>query len=155
MNAIILLFLVGLVLLAFEVFVPGAIMGLLGAFALVGGCAVAFSRFGVEGGSIAVAAALALSGLTVYLEFVVLPRTRAGKKMFLHSAVTGTSQPPPADSATIIGQEGEALTTLAPTGYVIVAGKRYEAFSQDGLVEKGTRLRVNALDQFTLKVSKL
>lgn len=154
MNAIILLFLVGVIFLGFELFVPGAVMGVVGGLAMAGGCAVAFARFGASGGSLAVLSSLALIGLTLYFEFVVFPRTRTGKKLFLHSAVTATSQPLPAEATAVLGKSAEALTVLAPTGYVMVEGKRYEAFSQDGHVEKGAKLRVTALDQYTLKVVK-
>ena len=37
MNAIIVLFVVGFVLLAFEVIVPGAILGIIGGLAILGG----------------------------------------------------------------------------------------------------------------------
>lgn len=153
MNAIILCFLLGLVLLGFEVFLPGAIMGIIGGVIMLVGCVIAFSRFGIDGGSIAVAVAVALVGLTFYLELVLLPKTRFGKKMFLTSAVTGTSQPPPAP-ASIVGRVAEALTTLSPSGYVRVDGKQYEAQSQDGLVPKGAVVKVVGIDQFTLKVAK-
>lgn len=130
-------------------------MGVIGGLAMMGGCAIAFARFGVFGGSTALGSALGLVALTFYIEFVLLPRTRAGRKMFLHAAVTGTSQPTPADAGSVVGKTAEALTVLAPTGYVLVEGKRYEAFSQDGHIEKGTKLRVSSLDHFTLKVTKL
>ncbi|MFH1499344.1 MAG: serine protease, partial [Verrucomicrobiota bacterium] len=75
MNTILLLFLTGLLLLGAEVFVPGAILGLLGGALLVGGCVLAFSDFGLTGGVIAVAAALLLTGLLLWFEFKILPRT--------------------------------------------------------------------------------
>lgn len=155
MSVIVLLFLVGLVLIAFEVFVPGAVLGICGGVLIAIGCALAFMRHGVDGGVLAVAAGLVLGGILVYAEFVLLPKTRFGQKMFLNSAITATSQPPPAEADEVVGKTAEALTMLAPSGYVALEGKRYEAFSLDGLVEKGTRLRVTAVDNFTLKVTKL
>ena len=154
MNAIALLFLVGLVFLAFEVLVPGIVMAAVGGLIMAGGCAVAFARFGAAGGFTAVAVAVALVALTFFLEFVVLPRTRAGRRMFLRSAVVATTQPPPAEVG-VIGKTGEALTVLAPSGYVSIEGKRYEAYSLDGHVPKGAKLRVTGLDHLALKVSKI
>lgn len=155
MSLIILLFLVGLVFIALEVFVPGAVLGIIGGVSITAGCVLAFLRYGVDGGVIAVIAGLVLAGLLFYVEFAILPKTRFGQRLFLQSAVTATSQPMPADAAVVIGKTAEALTMLAPSGYVAIDGKRYEAFSQDGLVEKGTRLRVTSVDNFTLKVTKL
>lgn len=155
MNTIVLLFLIGLIFLAFEVVVPGAVMGIIGGIAMLGGCVVAYSRFGATGGMVSMGAALALVGFTLYLEFVILPRTRMGRKMFLDAAVSGSSQGNRADELALIGKTAEALTVLSPSGYVSVDGKRFEAFCRDGHVEKGSLLRVSALDQFTLQVTKL
>ena len=153
MNAILLLFLLGVVLLAFEVITPGAILGILGTLAMIGGCALSFYRYGESGGWIAVGAALLLIGAAFYLEFVVLPKTRAGKKMFLHRSIDETSQNPIADRAAVVGKACEAITALAPTGYVILDGQRYEAWSQEGFVAKGAALRVTGLDNFRLIVT--
>jgi membrane-bound ClpP family serine protease len=156
MNLIVLLFLVGVIFLGFEVFVPGAVLGIVGALALAGGCVVAFSQFGAEGGGVAVAIALALIGGTLFFEFYVLPRTRLGKKLFLHAAADGRSQAlPPEVGAALIGKTAEAATALAPSGYVLIDGRQFPAASQDGFIAKGEKLRVSAADNFTLKVTKL
>jgi membrane-bound serine protease (ClpP class) len=154
MNAVILLFIAGIILLVFEVITPGAVLGVLGGLAMLGGCLLAFSEFGVAGGLIATATALGILGVALFFEFVVLPKTRLGKKMFLQRTMEGPSQPPLASADEVVGQSCEALTTLAPSGYVSLNGKRYEAFSQSGLVEQGEALRVIGVDNFRLIVTK-
>lgn len=155
MTAILLLFLLGVVCLFFEVFLPGMIMGAIGGALMLAGCVAAGLRYGAEGALIAAVAGLALLGATFVIEFAVLPRTRLGKKFFLQASSGSTSQPPLAEPAQVVGKTGEALTTLAPSGYVLVGGRRYEAASQGGLVEKGAQLKVVALDNFRLIVTKL
>ena len=154
MTGIILLFALALVLFFFEVFVPGAVLGILGGILMAVGCGLAFVEFGVDGGAIAVGVALALVALTLYVEFVLLPKTKFGQKLFLHAAVAAKSQPPPAQDAAIVGQTGEALTTLAPGGFVLIGGRKYEAASQSGLLPKGAPVKVTGLDNFRLLVSK-
>ena len=132
---------------------PGGILGVMGGLALLGGVVMAFVDLGAGAGWIALAAALATVGLLLYVELGVLPKTRLGRRLFLDAAVSGTSQAAPAQPE-VIGKAAEALTTLAPSGYVIVDGRRYEAFCQSGLVPKGTELRVVALDNFRLIVTK-
>lgn len=154
MTAIILFFALGLVLLFFEVVVPGAILGIIGGVFMLIGCGLAFSAYGLGGGALAVGVAVVLLGITFYLELYVLPRTRFGKKMFLEGAVKGASQPMPARADEVVGQLGETLTTLAPSGFVLVGGKRYEAASLSGLLPKGTPVKVVAVDTFRLTVSK-
>lgn len=152
MNTIVLLFIIGLVLLGFEVFIPGAVLGIFGGLALAGGCVMAFMQHGPDGGLVAVAAAAALVGLLLYFEFRVLPRTAMGRRLFLHSAVTGKS--PEVAAPDVVGQPARAVTVLAPSGYVVVNGRRYEAYSQSGYVPAGAALRVVALDNFRLIVTQ-
>lgn len=154
MTAIVVLFAVGVLLLGAEVFVPGAILGIGGVMALVAGCVLAFIDFGMVGGWVAVAVALALVGTMLFLEFAVLPRTRWGRRLFLTAAVTGQS-PTEAALPGVVGQVAEALTTLAPSGYVDVGGRRYEAFCESGYAAKGTRLSVVRAETFRLIVTKL
>lgn len=154
MSAIVLLFLLGIVLLGFEVITPGGILGVLGGLAMLGGCALAFDAFGGTGGTVATLVALALLGLALYVEFGLLPRTRWGRRFFLQQAVDATSQPAVA-TADVVGKICEAETTLAPSGYVSLDGRRYEAFSRSGHAGKGARLQVVAVDNFRLIVTKL
>lgn len=154
MTMVAFLFALGIVLLVFEVFVPGGVLGVMGALAMLGGCAVAFHEFGAAGGGLAVAVALAGLGAALYAEFVLLPKTRMGKKLFLHQAVDAKSQPPPADAAAVMGRVVETATTLAPSGYVLLDGRRYEARSQSGLIAKGAMVRVVGMDNFHLIVSQ-
>jgi membrane-bound ClpP family serine protease len=155
MNLIVLLFLMGVVLLGFEVLVPGAILGIFGGLSLLTGCVLAFVKFGATPGFISVGVALVLVGAMLFLEFFVLPKTRLGQRLFLRASITGTAQALGAEAAGLVGKTADALTALAPTGYVMVEGRRFEAVSLDGLIEKGTKLRVSAFDNFTLKVTKI
>ncbi|MBI2515773.1 MAG: serine protease [Opitutae bacterium] len=154
MNTILLLFLLGVLLLAGEVFVPGAVLGFIGGAAMLAGCIISFQQFGPAGGALATGIALALLGLTLYIELVWLPKSRVGKKLVVQSASDATSQPPLAEPSLVVGKTAEAVTTLAPSGYVVVDGKRYEAFCQNGHATKGASLRVVGLDNFRLIVTK-
>jgi membrane-bound ClpP family serine protease len=154
MNAIILLFLIGALLLAGEVFVPGAVLGIIGALCMFGGCVVSFANFGVTGGLLATAIALVLLGLMLYIELVWLPKTRVGRQMIVQSTVAATSQPPLAELNAVVGKTAEAVTPLVPSGYVLVEGRRYEAYSQSGHVPKGATMLVTGLDNFRLILTK-
>jgi membrane-bound ClpP family serine protease len=153
-TTIVLLFVAGVMLLAAEIFTPGGILGVIGAIVMFAGCAMAFTEFGALDGSLATVAALGLLALTLYLELVWLPKSRLGKSLVVQTASDAVSQPPVADEATVAGKSAEAVTTLAPSGYVLVEGRRYEAFCQSGHAEKGTALRVVGLDNFRLIVTK-
>ena len=153
MTAIILLFITGALLLAAEVLLPGAIAGIIGGVALTVGSALAFMQYGATVGSIATFAALVLLAIMLYAELVWLPRTKVGRAMVVDATVDGQSQPPVA-SAEVIGQSATALTPLSPSGFVAVAGKRYEAFNRTGMAARGAQLTVVGIDNFRLIVSE-
>lgn len=152
MTAIALLFLSGIILLAFEVIVPGAILGILGSLALLGGVVVAFSLHGLSGGLVAFAVAAVLIGGLLFFEFYILPRTRWGRAMFLTTSIGGTSQP--AFEQSLIGLPATAVTPLTPSGFVLVNGRQYDAFSRSGSVASGEALRVVAVESFRVVVTK-
>lgn len=154
MSVILTLFAAGILLLAFEVIVPGAILGILGTVMIIIGVAVSFNQYGTDGGLVATAAALVLTGLALYLEFVLLPKSRVTKKLSLTDTVAGTSQPAVADRKSVVGRQAVAITALVPSGYVELDGRRYEAFARDGMAQTGERLDVIDVDNFRLIVSK-
>ena len=153
MTAIALLFISGALLLAAEVLLPGGVAGVVGGIALALGSVLSYVEFGSGIGSLATLAALALVGLTLYLELVWLPKTKLGRAMVVDAVIGSQSQPPPA-SGEVIGQAATAVTTLAPSGLVEVAGRRYEAFCQSGLAARGATLTVVGLDNFRLVVTE-
>jgi len=150
MTAIVILFTVGVLLIGFEVIVPGGVLGVLGGFALIAGVAMAFYDHGLSGGASAFFVALALVGVVLYLEFVILPKTAFGRRMFLRSAVTGTTK---AATEELTGRTGKTVTALAPSGYVLIDGKQHEAFSRSGFLEEGTAVKVIGKDNFRLIVT--
>lgn len=151
MTAILLLFVIGLLLLAFEVIVPGGILGALGGLAMLGGCAMALGEYGPTGGALALLAAVLLTVLVLYVEFRLLPQTKWGQRMFLKTAVTGKAGK--ARGRDWTGTVGQAVTDLAPSGYVEIDGKRHEAFSRSGFLETGVKVKVVGMDNFRLIVT--
>lgn len=154
MTVIILLFSLGVVLLAVEVIVPGGILGTIGGLMMFGGCVMAFMKYETTGGLIAVAVALALTSLTLFVEFRILPKTAAGKRAFLTKEITGVSAAFGEEARDLIGKSAESLTMLSPSGYIRIDGKRYEAFCQSGQVPAGAPLEVIGADNFRLIVSQ-
>jgi membrane-bound serine protease (ClpP class) len=154
MEIILLLFVLGIVLLFLDLFVPGIILSFFGTMAFLAGTARAFREFGMGGGLLAFGIGMVLLGIALYIEYGVLPKTRFGKKFFLHSAVSGTSQPA-AEAATLTGREGVVVTPLVPTGQIEIDGRRHEAQSLDGRLPAGTRVKVTGAQNFSLTVTKL
>lgn len=145
------LFLVGVIFLGLEIFLPGGILGVFAGISLIGGIALAFVDFGVAGGGLAIAVALVLTGIVLYLEFAILPKTKVGKRFFLQSSISGTTSLAPEHDLT--GKSGITSTVLGPSGYIIIDGKRHEAYSRVGLLEKDVPVKVVGADNFRLIVT--
>jgi len=151
MNLIALLFIIGVIFLGFEVFLPGGILGVLGGLAMLGGCGLAFANYGTSGGVLAVLLALVLVVVMLAFEFIILPKTALGKRLFLSASIQGTVKSPQPNE--LIGSCGKTVTALAPSGYVSIDGHQHEAFSRSGFLEAGVPIKVIGMDNFRLIVT--
>jgi membrane-bound serine protease (ClpP class) len=162
----ILVFALGLILVALELafFHSAGFLGLVGLFMMLGSLVWALADIWPGGPAhwgAALAKPLDQVGLGVLIAMVLgvalakfLPDSWFFDKLTVRSTVSSTSQPLPAEAAAVVGKPAEAATALAPSGYVMVEGRRYEAFCETGFVEKGVALRVVGVDNFRLIVTK-
>jgi len=153
MELIVGLIILGLILISFELIVPGGILGILGFAAYVGACALVYQDHGI-GPALGTFFSIGLITLiVVIIEFRFIPKTKLGSKLFLKSRNESKNVQIQAGDE-IIGKTGKSLTTLAPSGIVSIEGESYEAFSRSGLIEKDTAISVVGHDNFRLIVTK-
>jgi len=152
MTLIILLFSIGLFLLAAEVLVPGGILGITGGLTLLTGCVVSFIELGASGGLVAVVVAMIAAFLVFFIQFKLLPKTRVGKRFFLSREISASAAALEHDARDLIGKAALSATVLSPSGYVTIDGKRYEAVAQSGQIAPGTELKVVDVNHFQLIV---
>lgn len=162
-NWEILLFFIGLILIALEIFViPGfGIAGITGLACLFGGLTVGLldnSNFDfghVSADSIGQAALTVFSGLILGFALVLWLSHKIGAKGFLRGAALeadleeAISAP---DNQALVGQCGTTLTVLRPSGKVQVNGKSYDAVSEAGFIEAGTPIQVQRYENAQLYV---
>jgi len=55
----------------------------------------------------------------------------------------------------IVGEEGEALATLEPSGMVRVHGELWKAESVSGIISQGQKIKVTAINNLTLFVKRI
>lgn len=126
-----------LVLIAAEFVLPGMVIGLLGALAGIYGLFLASQD---SLGSFIVHAAVLVVGVAV--EFFLFRRLAPGIAARLglasHAVSGGSAVPDAATFSDLVGREGVALTALAPGGTAEVSGRRVQAASIDGFLDKGT-----------------
>ncbi len=139
------LIVIGLVMLAIELFLlPGfGVAGIIGLLLLLGGAVLAWTFYGAFYGGllIAIIAALAI-GLAVFVL-----RTNVVKKRFVLSTNLkrggGTAS---GDLSSLIGLQGETRTDLRPAGIAIIDNQRIDVVSEGGFIDKGTDVKVVAVD---------
>ena len=144
---------IALVLFFFEIIVPGGILAVIGGILMLIACVIAYTDLGPLSALITFFVALGISIGMLILEIKILPKTSLGKNFFLKTAVEGSSNIPQTEE-NIIGKNGESLTTMAPTGKILIEGKEYEATTNSGLFEAGTPVEVVNYDNYKVIVKK-
>jgi len=155
MTTIIALILVALVLFFFEIFVPGGILGTIGSVCLIASTILTYNAYGVVPAVIQFCVSLLFVLFFFFFSFHLLPKTRFGKILILSSTQEGYKSNIEQAEDSIIGKEGETVTTMAPSGTIVIDGQRYEAISQNGLLRIGEKVVVISKDAFKLTVRKL
>lgn len=153
MSIIVGLILLTLILITFEIIIPSGILGALAIIAGLGAATYAYFEFGFGGMVITLIITLIVSILTIMIEYKLFAKTKLGGKLFLQEKVEAKSTQAESDNS-IVGKTGETLTPLAPTGMIFIDGRRYEAFSQGGFLDKGQKVSVTGVDNFRLIVKK-
>lgn len=151
LTLIIGLFILGLALVFLEVLFLEGVLGVIGALAFVGAWTLVFVEYGMHWGLFSIlGSAVAVIGMVV-TEVKIVSRTKFGRRILHETSIDSTSQAPLATEE-LVGREGETLTTMTPTGVIVVDGRRFEGFSMSGRLERGTRVRVEGYDNFRVKV---
>ncbi len=169
-----LIFLIGVCLIAVEVFlVPGLILpGILGLAMMIGAIFWAmvdvwptqdynydFSNFRTPTWEL-----LQAFGVAVILGLAtskILPRTSLWGRMVLSETVGGSTKVLNSDNPVsgameaTLGQEGKCVSELFPSGEVDIGGRRYDARSRLSKIEKGEKIRVVEISDFGLVVEKI
>jgi membrane-bound serine protease (ClpP class) len=147
------LLITGLVLIGAEIFVPGGILGSIGAVALFGAVIAGFVAFPGFGAWIALGIVL-LSGLAMYLWIRFFPQTGLGKRMTVARDLHDSKATNP-DMEELVGKDGVATSDLRPGGFADIAGARVDVITRGEMLAKGTRLRVIDVESNRVVVKEL
>lgn len=139
----IILFAIGALLIALEVFLPGGVLGAMGALAIVAGVVLCFF-FSVTAGVIAMIALVVLGPAVGWAWVTNAHRLPGSRSLFL----SGTADPLPATPVNALrpGQIGVAISELRPGGTCEFDGERLEARSEEGIIPAGASVRVVAFE---------
>jgi len=124
------LLLCGLFLIGIEIFVPGGVLGVLGAVALIGAAMIGFHIFPIWIGWLSFLIILMLTGLAVFIWMKYLPKSPIGRALSLSQSIPKKKQN---DSPWKVGMKGDTLSELRPAGKAMVTGKRIDVIADDGV----------------------
>jgi membrane-bound serine protease (ClpP class) len=154
----IVIFFVGLLLLALEIFViPGfGLIGILGIFCML---ISFFAAFGWENintaAQVVTLSLIAAIVLMILLAVYVLPKSSIFRKSSLHTVMTAEAGFKAAEAdSTLIGSGAVTVTPLRPSGVIVIDGQRYDAASDGDFLESGETVEVVARSGFQLVVRR-
>ncbi len=119
----------GLFLIGVEIFIPGGVVGALGAAALFGAAVIGFSVFPPALGWLSLAMILLLTGLAVFIWMKFFPSSPVGRMLSLNQNISKKDQD---ESLWKPGMQGTALSTLRPAGKAMINGTRTDVLADDG-----------------------
>lgn len=147
---VILLFIIGLVLIALELLViPGfGITGILGIAALFASMALTYG--GIEAAIQSLGIVLLITIVGGWLIWRFGKRTGLWRRLIL-TDVSGGADSTGAQSSTgarmdLLGKEGRSLTVLRPAGVVLIDGERIDAVSEGSYIPEGQTVVVYKID---------
>lgn len=119
----------GLFLIGIEIVVPGGILGILGAAALVGAAAIGFNIFPMWAGWLSLFFILGLAGLAVFIWMKYLPNSPVGKALSLSEGIRNKDHD---NSTWEPGMRGKTLCELRPAGKALIDGQRADVIADNG-----------------------
>lgn len=129
----------GMLMVIVEVFMPGAVLGIVGTLLLLAAAVTAFAAFGVGGGLWACLGLLLGGGAVLLLWLKVFPRTLIAKAITLKDHTAGRAS---SDVSSLVGGDGTSLTALRPAGVARIAGARHDVMAESGWVDEGRAVKV-------------
>lgn len=169
-NWEILVFVIGLILIALEIFVvPGfGITGISGIIFVIAGLTLSllenvnFDFDPVESGNVGKALLTVTAGITLGLGLVIYLSSRIGAKGLFRNIALNTNLENDKgyigvsiENKSLVGKSGITHTDLRPSGKVTVDGHTYDAITEEGFISKGTEVRVIRFEMGQVYVSRL
>lgn len=150
-GIVLLLLIIGVLLLIVEFFlIPGiSIAGVGGVLFMIGGVIYAYMAIGPVAGHLAVLGSIVIVALAVW----IFLKSKALEKMSLKAEIDSKNDPL-AGIDVKVGDEGIALSRLAPMGKIKVDGQVMEAKSPGDFIDEGTEIIVSEVLQTNVIVER-
>lgn len=140
-QAVIVLVVVGFLLIAAEVFVPGMVLGAAGGISLLASIVLGYIAHGPLVGSLMFVGIAMVTGTGFIIWMKTFARTSIGRQIILRSP----ESPVPATAEnSLVGASGVALTALRPSGTARIGTHRVDVVADGAFIEAGASITVFA-----------
>ena len=138
----IIMFIIGLVLLLLEFFVPGGIVGIIGGALIIISLLFAGASITHMAYSIIIAMFIAVIGMVILMKFFGKKLHVFNKLVLRDATTTEEGYVSNTNRVELIGRVGEAVTPLRPAGVIIIDNERIDAVSEGSYIDKGKQVEV-------------
>ncbi len=136
------IFALGILLLILEIFVvPGfGIAGIFGIIAISAGLILAFDISSIQTAFMVVCSSMVATTVLIIASFSLLPKSLIFTRVALADDTAGYHSSVSYDS--LLGKRTKASTPFRPAGIIEIDGKRYDAVSEGGFIDKDIDVQV-------------
>lgn len=148
------LLIAGILLVGAEIYLPGGIVGFIGALALLAAVGVGFFVAGPAFGFLSAVIIVLVSSVGLYFWIHLFPKTATGRKLALNadgSSFKADGQ----EWQALVGREGVAQSALRPSGVALIDGRRLDVITAGLWIESGTPVRVQSVQGHRVEVVPL
>ena len=133
----IILFIIGIVLIVLEFFLPGGIAGALGAVAIIVSIILAGGNPMYMAYSVLIAIVVAVIGMVIIMKFFGKKLHLLNKMVLMDSTDTESGYVSNINRVELLGKKAIAITPLRPSGTIDMEGERIDVVSQGSYIDRG------------------
>ncbi len=135
----------GMMLIGAEIFVPGGVLGVIGALSLVIAGILGFTIFPPGIAAMIAVGMIGLVGIVMLLWIRIFPRTAIGRQMTDSLDLKDAKS---ADDSLVIlvGKTGITRSPLRPSGFVEIDNRRIDVMTQGEMIDTDRPVRVTSVE---------
>ncbi len=140
-SLFVILLIAGLLFIGAEIFVPGGILGAIGAFALLGACIISFIEFTPATATVITGGIILAILASIALWIRIFPKTWVGKHMMINEDL-GDAKGTEDGIEDLLNKTGITTSPLHPGGYAEINGHRFDVITQGEMIDCGKPISV-------------
>ncbi len=155
----ILLFIIGIVAIVIEIFVPaGGVIGFVGFGVIISSIVLSYVKYGVIIGTIFLSLSLIFLPVIITLAFKIFPYTFMGKIFILkyfQKKEDGFTSHDEENYIILLNKEGVSINRLHPIGQALIDSKKFDVTTNGEFIDKNEKIKVVKVEGNKIVVRKI